>query len=320
MARKKKHEEHVNHERWLVSYADFITLLFATFTALFAISNADKEKFADMARSLKNAFSTTTDREVTTIRFGGIGSDANDRMGFIDVFENEGATPHNSISSLIVAAGSVGSNMIPSRTPVTDDLAEDESEILPAPPIEGQTGPDQSNGGDTEFEGGGPFESAHPRGNWLPQLSTELRDVIETTRLDQSVNLRTDPRGLVVSLSEASFFENESTFVKPESIEKLNRIIELLRQEGHRLQVEGHSDNSPLQSGRFESHLELTTLRASKLAAWMRQRYDFPPGAVTAAGYGSDVPIADNETQLGRMKNRRVDIVVLNPEKTNSAG
>ena len=51
MARKKKPEEHVNHERWLVSYADFITLLFATFTALYAISNADKEKFADMAHS-----------------------------------------------------------------------------------------------------------------------------------------------------------------------------------------------------------------------------------------------------------------------------
>ena len=56
MARKKKHEEHVNHERWLVSFADFMTLLFALFTALFALSNADKTKLAEMMKSINNAF------------------------------------------------------------------------------------------------------------------------------------------------------------------------------------------------------------------------------------------------------------------------
>ena len=41
---RKKHPEHVNHERWLVSYADFITLLFAFFVVLFASSQSDKKK------------------------------------------------------------------------------------------------------------------------------------------------------------------------------------------------------------------------------------------------------------------------------------
>jgi chemotaxis protein MotB len=44
MARKKRPEEHENHERWLVSYADFITLMFAFFVVMFASSQADKEK------------------------------------------------------------------------------------------------------------------------------------------------------------------------------------------------------------------------------------------------------------------------------------
>ena len=44
MARKKKHAEHVNHERWLVSYADFITLLFAFFVVMFAVSQVDSKK------------------------------------------------------------------------------------------------------------------------------------------------------------------------------------------------------------------------------------------------------------------------------------
>ena len=54
---KKKHPEHVNHERWLVSYADFITLLFAFFVVLFASGQADKKKQQALANAFQNAFS-----------------------------------------------------------------------------------------------------------------------------------------------------------------------------------------------------------------------------------------------------------------------
>ncbi|MBI5809700.1 MAG: OmpA family protein [Deltaproteobacteria bacterium] len=57
MARKKKHEEHENHERWLVSYADFITLLFAFFTSLYAMSTVSQSKFKAASESLSSAFS-----------------------------------------------------------------------------------------------------------------------------------------------------------------------------------------------------------------------------------------------------------------------
>ncbi|MFM9914055.1 MAG: flagellar motor protein MotD [Methylophilaceae bacterium] len=56
MARKQKHEEHENHERWLVSYADFITLLFAVFVVLFAMSKLDITKATALAESLQAAF------------------------------------------------------------------------------------------------------------------------------------------------------------------------------------------------------------------------------------------------------------------------
>jgi flagellar motor protein MotB len=54
--RKKKHEEHANHERWVVSYADFITLLFAFFVVLYAISEVDKKKLKTVNNSVKFAF------------------------------------------------------------------------------------------------------------------------------------------------------------------------------------------------------------------------------------------------------------------------
>jgi chemotaxis protein MotB len=53
---QKKHPEHVNHERWLVSYADFITLLFAFFVVLFASSQTDKKKQVKLAEAMQSAF------------------------------------------------------------------------------------------------------------------------------------------------------------------------------------------------------------------------------------------------------------------------
>ena len=57
MARKKREEEHVNHERWLISYADFITLLFAFFVVMYAVSSVNEGKYRVLSDSLSAAFS-----------------------------------------------------------------------------------------------------------------------------------------------------------------------------------------------------------------------------------------------------------------------
>ena len=59
MAKKKKPEKAANHERWLVSYADFITLLFAVFVTLYAMSQTDKKKVDMVAASYRSAFGIT---------------------------------------------------------------------------------------------------------------------------------------------------------------------------------------------------------------------------------------------------------------------
>ena len=56
MARKKKPEEHENHERWLVSYADFITLLFAFFVVMYSISSVNEGKYRVLSDSISSAF------------------------------------------------------------------------------------------------------------------------------------------------------------------------------------------------------------------------------------------------------------------------
>jgi chemotaxis protein MotB len=92
MARKRKHPEHVNHERWLVSYADFITLLFAFFVVMFAASNSDEKKAGQVAQAVQVAFRemaifSPSGKGVPLYDEGGAASDSkaaigNDHSGF----------------------------------------------------------------------------------------------------------------------------------------------------------------------------------------------------------------------------------------------
>ena len=86
MARKKRHPEHVNHERWLVSYADFITLLFALFVVMFAASNSDQKKAGQVAQAVQVAFSdlaafTPTGKVVPLYDEGGLPAESKNIFG-----------------------------------------------------------------------------------------------------------------------------------------------------------------------------------------------------------------------------------------------
>lgn len=75
---KKKHPEHVNLERWLVSYADFITLLFAFFVVMYSIANQDKAKIKQITEAIEKTF-----RGPSTMLDMGSGSEVN-------IFSNPG--------------------------------------------------------------------------------------------------------------------------------------------------------------------------------------------------------------------------------------
>jgi len=66
---KKKHEEHENHERWLVSYADFITLLFAFFVVMYSISSVNEGKFRTVSDSIKAALNPIVSPANTAVPF-----------------------------------------------------------------------------------------------------------------------------------------------------------------------------------------------------------------------------------------------------------
>lgn len=103
MARKKKHEEHENHERWLVSYADFITLLFAFFVVMYALSSVNEGKYRVLSDALVSAFHAPP-KSIEPIQIG-------------DPIK----APQNLIQDLAPRASAIDQNRPPIRLPQNAD-------------------------------------------------------------------------------------------------------------------------------------------------------------------------------------------------------
>jgi chemotaxis protein MotB len=284
VARKHKHPEHVNHERWLVSYADFITLLFAFFTTLYAISTVDAKKAGKLVFAMRAAFS-------------------------LDFFTSENA--------------SLGGAPPKSFMPDVDDLSEPDilspTAFQPREKLgrEGKGKGSDSRGtratGEGAGRGAGAGGAAAEKGGERPnaqQIAAQLQQMIGPAQIGRYIKLRHEPRGVVVSLEAIGFFDSGSARLRAEGLALLERIGRLLRDIGPPVRVEGHSDDQ----GSDAANWDLSAQRALALVRHWALRIAFPPKRLAAVGYGSHRPIAALGSGESRARNRRVDVVVLSPE------
>jgi chemotaxis protein MotB len=241
MARKKKHEEHVNHERWLVSYADFITLLFAFFVTLYAISQVDAKKLGKLVESMQSAFDTR-------------------------VFD----------------AGSP-------KLALSDGVAKGVEQQKLVEPIS-------------------PPASVAPS---LEALQTNIQTKLVRAKFVDRVRMVQEKRGLIISLTEAGFFDPGESTLKESGERVVDMIAETLMANPFHFRIEGHTDSIPIHTARFPSNWELSTARATFILSYLTNHFAFEPTRLSVAGYGEHRPIAPNTTAEGRAMNRRVDIVIL---------
>ena len=262
---KKKAPEPINHERWLVSYADFITLLFAFFTTLYAISTVDAQKMGKMVTSMRASFDSTMFPP---------GADR-----------------------LMINQGSGGASL---------STKETSQKIYSSKPFNPQSLKDLKS----DF---GPKGNSSG-GKDLGSLKRDVESLVGKPALESKVQTKMDRRGLIISLGEGGFFDSGSDQLKPEGRTLLDAIATGLISTANHIRVEGHTDNVPISSSRFPSNWELSTARATAIVAYLISKFGFAPDRLSAAGYAEFRPMATNDTVEGRARNRRVDILVLNPQ------
>lgn len=148
-----------------------------------------------------------------------------------------------------------------------------------------------------------PFEEDRNRAV-IEDLKKLLNDI-------SGVEIKSDSKGVIIRLPNSLLFDSGSAFLKRESIEGLKRISDYLRNIPNKILIEGHTDNIPLSSESiYKSNWELSAARAASVLHFLIQE-GLSPDRFTIAGYGEYKPIESNETQEGRAKNRRVELIIL---------
>lgn len=120
---------------------------------------------------------------------------------------------------------------------------------------------------------------------------------------------------LTMTMVDKILFPSGSADIGKKGKEVLDKVIAILKDvKDKRIQVEGHTDNVPIVSSlkkRFPTNWELSTARATEVVRYLQEKGGIDPKLLSATGYSEYAPVASNDTEQGRQKNRRIEIVLL---------
>ncbi len=130
-----------------------------------------------------------------------------------------------------------------------------------------------------------------------------------------NVNLSLENRGLIIRIqSEGILFDSGIAQVRTEIMPLLDIIAKSFKYYTGMVVIEGHTDNKPINTIAYPSNWELSTARASSVLKYWLDKELVSAENVMAAGFADTQPRESNDTEEGRAKNRRVEILVLNKE------
>jgi len=237
MARKKYVDDVEDSGRWLLSYADFITLMFAFFVVLYTTSNRDPGKYRTFGDALTNAFS-----------------------------KNDQAQATDTLVSVLPK--------------VKDVVAINKIELEKI------------------------------RREKMRSIARNIESTMSSLMRDGKVRVTQSARGITVEINASLLFSPGQAALTPESIKVLKAVAQTLKDDDHDIQIEGHTDNTPISTSSYPTNWELSTARASSVVRLFAET-GVAPARLVAAGYGEYKPVEPNTTPEGRSRNRRVIVTLL---------
>ena len=239
MARRRPYEQDSeNHERWLISYADFITLLFAFFVVMYAVSVVNIGKYTVLSEALGDAF-------------GGRG-----------------------------AASTANTRVEVEALPLSHIIAHKRA------------------------------EAAKRDRERLELLARKLDSVLAPLVRSGKVRVTQTARGVTIEINASVLFAEGEAGLGGNARETLLAVAGLLRDDAHAIEVEGHTDTTPISNPAFPSNWELSAARASTVVRLFAEG-GIAEGRLAAVGRAANVPLASNDDAAGRARNRRVAVTIL---------
>jgi len=170
-------------------------------------------------------------------------------------------------------------------------------------PLENPSGTQEDNGNETDGQ-----ESD------LQNLLSEIKTFLGENGLEDVIIANRTERGVVLVLDEQVLFETGEAEIIGGRNAFLDKVGGMLKNMPNLVKVEGHTDNRPITTFRYPSNWELSTARSSSVIRYFVDHFQVESARFIAVGYGETRPIVPNDSPENWEKNRRVEIVVLDPK------
>jgi chemotaxis protein MotB len=275
----EEHEEHVNHEAWVIPYADMLTLLMALFLVLFAIGRTDLEKFKKLAESFRQEFGGGASSQVVSISEGQTGTSPLDG--------GEGVLDANVMPANAEGTGNGDGTGMATPTELQIEQARQEAEQ----------------------------EAAQEALGALESVEEAIQAAADAQGVGEQILFKFDGEGLVLSVVDSALlFDSGSAELKLSGQVVLQTIVPALQKIPNEIKIEGHTDSV----GDPNTNYELSADRANSVRRFLSLQGGFEK-RLEIAGWGEEVPIADNATPEGRALNRRVEITIVSDISLDAA-
>ncbi|MEC0241473.1 flagellar motor protein MotB [Paenibacillus dokdonensis] len=258
LGRRKRGKDGDNgQDRWLITYADLITLLLIFFVMMFAMSRLDTQKYKEITQSLQLTFKSGD-------------------------------------SILDQGSGITG----------TADKYNHKNPDIAAKPQQ-QPSKDVNQMTDRELA----FRKQEQE---LQNLMKVISNYVKDNKLEDQIFVADQPQGISITLSDKFLFDVGKADLKTGSVPVMDKLASLFKELHTIISIEGHTDNLPIvYASKYKDNWELSGARALSVLRYFLDQRHLDAEEFQYAGYADTRPAADNATEAGRQKNRRVEIIVL---------
>ncbi len=282
MARKRVHEEHMNHEAWAIPYGDLITLLLAFFVVMYAISSVNAGKYRVLSDALTAAFRGEP-RTPQPLQVGVPPVNVSEYLPITEVNRMFTAgMPAHMMMPLPRSRGTVSAGQL---TPGSADPRLQEHIAAAA-------------------------AADAAREATLMKLQADVGAATAALARNGLVRITRRGNDIEAQISADILFGSGVAQLGPSAQQILLRLADALRPWPNAIRVEGYTDDRPISTALFRSNWELSAARAASVVRLFAER-GIAPARLMVAGLGETRPLQSNASEAGRNVNRRVAIIIL---------
>ena len=270
---KKPEEIKPGLPAWQGTFGDLMNLLLCFFVLLFSMANMDAAKFEEVAASFSQAFSVFSGGEMAIGQGALIG---------------DGVSQLNQLSAFVTSMGLAQSG---------EDSDENEKAVGEMDQQELMEAAEEEQ-----------LEAS-------AELAEKIEQALEEGEIDDMVSLNYTSQYVELTIQGSILFDSGKTELKEDAIPVVDKVGQILETyAGGTIDVEGHTDNVPMSGGgKYANNDELSSGRALSVFYYLTENTTLDPSKIVHTGRGQYDPIADNSTDEGRARNRRVEIKIYNP-------